>query len=107
EELAQQIESLEHPVIVRKQRILALEANLTQAFHGRRMNNRITKSIEITEIDPPAVRAELFVKSHCICFRTGEIKWQVGCPASRKQHFGLLERLAVRRLIPGACRRTL
>ena len=106
EKFAQQIEALEHPMIVGKQRILALEADLLQALARRRMDDGIAEVVEIAEIDAPAMRKQLLVERDRIRFRARRNRaadWW--CGSRRTSISGFFERLGVGRLVLRARRR--
>ena len=62
EKLAQQVETLEHPRVVGKQRIFVLESDLLQAFRRGLEDDGISEIVEIAEIDAPAMGKQLLVK---------------------------------------------
>src|SRR5579871_1703760 len=96
---AQQIKAFEYPLIIGKQRILSFEPDLTKTLRGRRTDDGIAELVEPAEEDPFAMSKELLVQRNGISFRTDEVKRQIGRSAAGKQHFGLLERVEVGRLV--------
>ena len=96
---AQQIETLENPMVVGKQRVLAGEADLLEALRRRRYNHRVAEGVEVAEIDALAVGEQLLVERDRIRFRADEIQRQIGGAAAGEQHFRLLERLGLAGLV--------